>query len=273
MRLLNSKIGRIVISVALVFTLLVGVGGSIAWYKLFREVPTYYESPADHFKYGSIGAEATQGLPYWLWMVLPRLFPEYLPGAGGYTSLGITWEPGEELPIGFSKKTIGFPRQGITCALCHTATYHKTAEDVPTIIPTGASSRFNLQGYIRFLSNCGEDPRFNADYILAGISYVRNLSLLDKFLYRYIIIPQTKKALVELQDSFAWMDKRPEQGLGRIAPFNPVKFVVLGLDDDGTIGNSDMMPLWNQKLHKDFALHWDGLETSLTETTIAGAIG
>ncbi|NER39177.1 MAG: c-type cytochrome, partial [Oscillatoria sp. SIO1A7] len=42
---------------------------------------------------------------------------------------------------------------------------------------------------------------------------------------------------------------------------------------DGTIGNSDMMPLWNQKLHKDFALHWDGLETSLTETTIAGAIG
>jgi cytochrome c2 len=42
---------------------------------------------------------------------------------------------------------------------------------------------------------------------------------------------------------------------------------------DETIGNSDMMPLWNQKQHQGFALHWDGLETSLTETVNTGAIG
>jgi len=69
------------------------------------------------------------------------------------------------------------------------------------------------------------------------------------------------------------MDSRPNWGPGRIDPFNPVKFNTLILPKDDTIGNSDMMPLWNQKLHKDFSLHWDGLETSLVETVLTGAIG
>jgi hypothetical protein len=52
-----------------------------------------------------------------------------------------------------------------------------------------------------------------------------------------------------------------------------VKFRVLGLPVDDTIGNSDMMSIWNQNQHEGFALHWDGLETSLTETVNTGAIG
>jgi hypothetical protein len=69
------------------------------------------------------------------------------------------------------------------------------------------------------------------------------------------------------------MDNRPNWGAGRIDPFNPVKFRTLNLPIDDTIGNSDMMPLWNQKHHQGFALHWDGLETSLAETIQEGAIG
>ena len=49
----------------------------------FREVPTYYESAEEHFKYGSIGTEQAQGVPYWIWLVLPRIFPDKLPRAGG----------------------------------------------------------------------------------------------------------------------------------------------------------------------------------------------
>lgn len=273
MKTLKMNLGRTITAIAVIILLLVGGVGYVAWYNLFREVPTYYESAEDHFKYGSIGTEQEQGVPYWIWLVLPRIFPEKLPGPGGYTSLGITWEEGQEMPVGFTKKTIGFPRVGINCATCHSATYRKTAKDIPTIVPAGPSSKFNLQGYIRFLGDSASDPKFTPEYILDEIQYNHEFSGLEKLLYRFFIIPQTKKALIQQREDFAWMDSRPTWGRGRIDPFNPVKFNTLKLPKDDTIGNSDMMPLWNQKQHKDFALHWDGLETSLTETVQTGAIG
>ncbi len=273
MKTLKMNLGRTITAIAVIILLLVGGVGYVAWYNLFREVPTYYESAEDHFKYGSIGTEQEQGVPYWIWLVLPRIFPEKLPGPGGYTSLGITWEEGQEMPVGFTKKTIGFPRVGINCATCHSATYRKTAKDIPTIVAAGPSSKFNLQGYIRFLGDSASDPKFTPEYILDEIQYNHEFSGLEKLLYRFFIIPQTKKALIQQREDFAWMDSRPTWGRGRIDPFNPVKFNTLKLPKDDTIGNSDMMPLWNQKQHKDFALHWDGLETSLTETVQTGAIG
>lgn len=273
MRLLPEKLKKNLIAIVLVLAFLLGGSAYIGWYSLFREVPLVYETPEDHFKYGSIGAENNQGIPYWVWLVLPRLFPEKLPQPGGYTALGITWEPGHETPVGFTKKTLGFPRTAINCATCHTATFRKTNNTPPTIIPTGPSSKFDLQGYIRFLSDCANDPRFTSGYLLKAIGTEYELSWLDKLLYRFIVIPQTRKELLRQQKEFAWMDTRPNWGAGRIDPFNPVKFRTLGLALDNTIGNSDMMPIWNQKQHKGFALHWDGLETSLTETVQTGAIG
>lgn len=273
METVQAKFKRILIGGAAIFVLLAAIVGGVGWYSLFREVPTYYESAEEHFKYGSIGTEQQQGVPYWIWLVLPRIFPDKLPAPGGYTSLGITWEEGKEMPVGFPKKTIGFPRVGINCATCHTGTFRKTAKDKPAIIPAGPSSKFDSQGYIRFLSACASDPRFNADYILDEIKYHHEFSPFEKLLYRYVIIPQTKKALLQQQEDFAWTDSRPDWGPGRIDPFNPVKFNILNLPKDDTIGNSDMMPLWNQKLHDEFALHWDGLETSLVETVQTGAIG
>jgi len=273
MKIFKEKLGRILASIALVFVLLVGVVGYTAWYHLFRDVPLTYESPEEHFKYGSIGTEPAQGVPYWIWMVLPRIFPDKLPGPGGYTSLGITWEEGKETPVGFTKKTIGFPRVGITCAVCHTATYRTSPLEKPHIFPAGPSNKFNSQAYVRFLGAAASDPRFNADYILDEIKYNHEFSWVENLLYRFLIIPQTKKALLQQNTDFSWMDSRPNWGPGRIDPFNPVKFNTLKLPKDDTIGNSDMMPIWNQKLHKGFALHWDGLETSLKETVQTGAIG
>ncbi len=72
------------------------------------------------FKYGSIGAERDAGIPYWIFYVLPRMFPDKLPGPGGYAAFGVVWEEGQELPVGFSKKVVGFPRVANNCASCHT---------------------------------------------------------------------------------------------------------------------------------------------------------
>src|SRR3954454_155682 len=78
------------------------VVGGLVWSKLFRrEVPTF-EQPSEMFKYGAFGNAENQGLPYYVWMVLPRVFGEYLPGNGGYASLGFVSEPGHETPVGFA---------------------------------------------------------------------------------------------------------------------------------------------------------------------------
>jgi hypothetical protein len=35
-----------------------------------------------------------QTMPYWIWLVLPRIFPEYLDDKGGFLSLGFQWKAG-----------------------------------------------------------------------------------------------------------------------------------------------------------------------------------
>src|SRR5437016_1654893 len=119
------KMARILLIIVIILLVLGGIAGFGAWYYLFREVPDTFASDEEQFKYGSMGTEDHDGIPYWIWLVLPRVFPDKLPGPGGYTSLGLTWEEGKEMPVGFTKKTIGFERVGLTCAACHSATYRK----------------------------------------------------------------------------------------------------------------------------------------------------
>src|SRR6185436_17937296 len=40
-----------------------------------------------------------------------------------------------------------------------------------------------------------------------------------------------------------------------------------------TIGNSDMVPIWNLRPRAGMALHWDGLNTSVEEVVRSSAIG
>ena len=86
--------------IASILAVLVVLGlaaGVFAWYQVFREVPqpeSITGDPRENFLYGSIGAEAEAGIPYLLIVVLPRVFPEHLPGPGGYASLGLPWRRG-----------------------------------------------------------------------------------------------------------------------------------------------------------------------------------
>ena len=298
--------------VIIVFAILFILFAYKSWYHLYRKGPTIYDSQKvygeylrdvylpkkyldydeltvdeqesiyelhfaeyleENFKYGSIGAEKHEGLPYWLWLVLPRLFPDYLPGTGGYLSFGMVWEEGEPLPVGISKKTIGYPRIGMNCAVCHTAAIRTVGNlDVPEIISGGASSQFNHQAYLRFLFKCADDARFRYDYIMATLNNMYDFSLFERLLYRFIIIPQTKKKLIKQTMLYAWMDDRPDVGPGRVDLFNQTKFLTLGFPIDDTAGTSDMMPLWNNRYNNKKALHWDGLNSSLREVVLSSAI-
>jgi hypothetical protein len=280
MRLPKSRRARIILGGVLAVLVLAAVVGYGAWYNLFREEPQQLSSPEERFAYGSIGNEGGEGIPFEIWRVLPELFPEHLPGGAaaagqGYAALGFFQEPGRDTPVGFSKKTIGFPRVGFNCAACHSGTYRIAANGERKVVLTAPSTRVDFQKYIRFLVASAADPRFTADRILPAIERHTDLSVIQKALYRSVIIPRTRSGLLEYQKRFTWMDARPEWGRGRIDPFNPVKFHQLGIDPakDFTIGNSDMEPLWNMEPKASYALHWDGLDDNLTEVVLTGAIG
>ena len=256
-----------------VILVLVAVVGITAWYKLFREVDQQFASMEERYKYGSIGTEGPQGVPYWIWVVLPRMFPEYLPGPGGYNSLGLYSEPGHELPVGFSKKTIGFDRVGINCALCHAGTVRLSPNEAPMFLTGGPGATVDVLGYQRFLLRCGADPRFTGKNVLAAIAPMYKLSWLDRMLYRYVIVPAAKKALAKQQEEFKWTDSRPDWGAGRVDPFNPVKVHTLKVPVRDTIGNSDLVPFWNMRARQGMSLHWDGLSTQLVEVVRSASIG
>ena len=252
-----------------------------AWFVLLRPVDQpHTNDPIQAFNHGSIGNEERQGLPYWIWRVLPQMFPEYLPrGGDGYAALGLFWPAGAELPVGFSKKTIGvIPRVAPNCAFCHQGSYRLYAHEPARLVPGGAGTRVDPQAYLRFLSQAGEDARFNASAMMAEITAIYDMPVWERLLYRFLLIPFTKSALQDNTPNFAWTYDRPDWGPGRIDPFNPVKYDNLKMRDDGTIGNSDIMPLWSLDLalgdgSRDVAFHWDGLTTSLREAVVSGAIG
>lgn len=264
---------KIVIIMSIPVVIFLGV---IGWYKLFREVPQpEFEDEAERFKYGSLGSESDRGIPYWVWLVLPRIFPDLLPGPGGYKSFGMVWEPGQELPAGFAKKTVGFPRVTNNCASCHTATFRVKEDATPEVVAAGPAHTSNVQSYLRFLFTVAEDPRFNSDVILAEIDLVYELSWLDKLLYRYAIIPFTKKALLEQRDQFAWMNREglPDWGPGRDDPMNLTKYFMTDLPLDDTVGSADFPSVWNMGIRKGHPLNLDGVTPSLRSVIIDSALG
>jgi hypothetical protein len=239
-----------------------------------RVAPGRFASIEEEFKYGSVGIESEEGMPYWIWQALPRVFADKLPRPGGYESFGFVWEPGRELPIGFSTAELfGGRRIAINCAFCHTGAYRLEPAGPRRIVAAGPGNLVNPQAYVRFLHTVAEDPRFNADQLLAAIDGMTRLSWMQRMQYRWLLIPATRRALRRQKQQYAWTERNPDWGPGRIDPFNPVKFGILKQPIDDTIGNSDMVPLWNLKPRQAMPLHWDGLTTSLHESVLSSAIG
>ncbi len=206
---------------------------------------------------------------------MPVVFPDHLPKPGGYASLGFLWQEGDSLPIGFSLKKIGYERIGITCAVCHTGAVQVPGEPRPRVYAGGVGNTLDLLAYQKFLFDCAQDERFNAATIMPEIARIKQLSWLDDLIYRWVLIPGTRKALLEQREQWAWAfeSHRDAWGRGRIEPFNPVKRNVISVAVGSSLGTSDMQPLWNLDDVPNRAYHWDGLNTSLTEVVQSGALG
>ncbi|MGE0594534.1 MAG: c-type cytochrome [Vicinamibacterales bacterium] len=272
-----------------VLVLLLGAAATHAYYRLAWVGPvTQFESAEDHFLYGSIGTEAERGVPYWIWLVLPRIFPDHLPGPGGYASIGITGRDGHEMPIGLSKVDIGVPRVGANCALCHTATVRATPTSVPLVYPGAPAHQTGAQEYARFLADAAADPRFTASVILDEIARNVRLSVPDRLLYRFVLIPQTRRALLRRRADGAGGIRGAEGsvdgaggaegdvasvpwGRGRADMAGRTRTGLLGLAP-GVPGTADAMPLWHLGRRDGSGYLWDRSNTSLREVVQASAL-
>ncbi len=236
-----------------------------------------YSDINDHFKYGSIGGEAANGIPYWVWKALPVVFTDKLPGEG-YTSLGFIQEPEHDLPIGFSQAKIGFDRVAQNCATCHVGSLRDTPESEPQIITAMPSNTVNLEGYIRFLSDVAIDERFTADKMMPAIEAMgANLNPLEKLIYRYFAIPQTRDALITQRSKFAFLDRQSAYGPGRVDTFSSYKTRQFNtpadeIPQEELNGIADFPSVWQQKPREGMQLHWDGNNTSVNERNNSAAL-
>jgi hypothetical protein len=183
-------------NVVIVAVLLLGLVALSAWSNLRREMPQpgwITADPRSNFLYGSLGTERDVGEPYWIWLALPRMFPEYMPGNGGYVSVGLSWEEGKEMPAGFSKKTVGYVRVAGNCALCHAASFRRGPDEGPEVLPVVPGRATDVQGLLTFFQQCAQDPRFNSTEIMTEVNNATKLPLIESLLYKYVLIPRTRR--------------------------------------------------------------------------------
>jgi len=205
-----------------IVAILAGAAGWLFWDKFYRELPqpaTITGSADSTFLYGSAGTSAGSSLPYWLVVVLPRVFGEdHLPGAGGYAAL-LPWEEGQELPVGFSKQTSGVERVAFNCALCHTSEHRLAEHDTPRIAAAGRLHAADIKGLAAFFTGAANDARFDADTILTEIDLAWRLSRVDRLLYRYVFIPAARQRLIDIARQLTSPHASSASGVSHAAPF------------------------------------------------------
>jgi mono/diheme cytochrome c family protein len=240
--------------------------------------PAGFPDIADHFKYGSVGAEERAGVPYWIWRVLPIVFADKLPNrpGKGYERIGFLYDGAAHgRPIGTSFKSGHIDLVGLNCATCHAGTIRDSPTSQRRIVLGMPANQMDLQGYARFLTACANDSRFNASTLIDAIEKENpNFGWFESLLYRLLVVSRTKQGILDRAKENSWFDVRPAQGPGRVDTFNPYK-VLLKIDiaNDRTVGTVDLPSLWNQRVRRGLWLHWDGNNDLVEERNKSAAIG
>ncbi|HJQ56607.1 MAG TPA: c-type cytochrome [Vineibacter sp.] len=263
------------------------VAGVLFWWKFLKSEAQVFarDDATQRFKYGSLDAELLAGIPYQIFMVLPRVFPDLVekyatagygpakPGHGGYGAFGLAWEEGQRLPVGLSVRRLGFERVTANCALCHTTSYRFAPDDLPRFAVGGPGHTVNVQGLLRFLFAAANDRRFSATRLLPEMALQFDFDLLDKAIFALVIIPKTKLALQLGERELGWIDSKPAWGPGRDDAFNLPKYILSRSPWDDTVGNTDFPALWRMGDRGGHLLHWGGEAKSVYGVIATSALG
>lgn len=259
------------------------VGYALARFGVDRAVT--YDSPEEHFKYGSTGGEHESGFPYWIFQALPQVCSKQLPG--GYRSLGMVFEDGKDLPIGMSmRRYTGFDRTFLNCAVCHTSTVRTAPGAAPMIVLGMPANTFDVMGFEKFLFDCAADARFSTEFIVPQVRALlqqrgQDLDLIDRRLVYPLAVWIMRERLLMLRERFSFARRQEAAGAawgpGRVDTFNSAKvlfnFPMDALDPKEAFGASDFPAVFNQRLKKTLQLHWDGNNTLVEERNKSAAFG
>lgn len=272
--------------VALAATLLLIAGGAgLVWSKFLSDGGQELADDDARFKYGSLNAELLAGIPYPIFMILPRVFPDLVEkhakagwgpdkaGHGGYGAFGFPWEAGERLPIGFSIRKRGFERVTVNCALCHTTRYRLTPDEQPRFALGGPGHTADIQGLLNFLFEAAADRRFSSTRLMPELALQFDLSWSDWALYSFVLVPATRIALRIGAKQMAWTRTRPAWGPGRDDAFNLPKFVLTQGKWDDSVGNTDFPALWRLGRRDGHLMHWGAEARSVYTVVASSALG
>ncbi|TPE49242.1 cytochrome c [Amaricoccus solimangrovi] len=260
------------------------IAALIVWRLVFvNQYVVAYEKPLDHFLRGSIGSETANGMPVLVFKALPVIYRDRL-GPGGWRHFGLLQEPGDDLPLGFSRRVVtGVERVWLNCSVCHVGTYRMPGESEEHYVYGAPSNNLRLYALIRFFIDAGRDPGFTADALVDAINSDAvggELNFAERALYRHIVFPRVKAAFLNLGQELAFVERQEDWGPGRVDTFNPYKAIQfnfpMGPDTISEValnGSSDYPSIWMQRPREGMNLHWDGNNSSVAERNLSAALG
>jgi mono/diheme cytochrome c family protein len=302
---LKAKAPKVIFGIGALVILVSAAGGTYLTVRLLDDEPVTYADIKEHYKYGSTGGERGWrnqfgfGIPYWIWIALPELFPEYLPDGRpgrGYASFGMIYEDGRdprfELPIGMSMRRVqGIDRVYFTCAACHTGSVRAAAGAPRDIVLGMPANTFDLGALVHFLDRSATSWKFRATRIFPKIEDLEArrdslkpttryrpdpLNPVDRFVFRYLGMTLVREQLLTLTSRLSFV-RFDSWGPGRVDTFDPPKallgFPMEKAPEREKVGNADFPAVWNQKWKEGMQLHWDGNNTRVDERNLSAGFG
>lgn len=239
-----------------------------------------------HFKYGSIGAEPSSGVPYLIWKLLPKLYPEDFGNRRDYAAFGFLYEPDEdgrkrELPIGVSRRNYaGVDVVWLNCATCHTGTWRPAAGAERQIVTGMPSNNLDFHRFVAVLMRLATDDRLDPDRLFPLIEADGyRFGSVEKLVWRAAVLPRFREGLLNARAGLdPLLQVQPAWGPGRVDTFNPYKAIQFDIPPESLapnerIGVADLPAVFHQRPREGMQLHWDGNNTSLRERNLSAAIG
>jgi hypothetical protein len=281
---LRLGVALLLLLVLLALAVLV-IGGIVLRRFTDNSTPTFPTADA-HFKYGSIGAEPESGVPYWIWKVLPSLYPEEFGRRQDYSAFGFLYERDAkgrqgDLPIGISRRKVrGVDVVWLNCATCHTGTWRTAADQPPQIVPGMPSNNLDFHRFVRMVLRASTDERLAPDALFPVMRQAgARLDFIDRLAWRAVVLPRFREGLLRTRARLEpLMAEQPAWGQGRVDTFNPYKLIQFAvaaaqLTPEERIGVADLPAVFNQRPRQGMNLHWDGNNASLQERNLSAAIG
>ena len=280
-RMYRHRWVRVVMLVLAMPTAIAVVLAIVLWQRFGSDRAVEYAAIEEHFKYGSTGGERESGFPYWIFKAMPQVCAQHLHG--GYASLGFIFEDGRDLPIGMSMRNYqGVDRTFLNCAVCHVSTVRDAPESKPRIVLGMPANLFNLFGFQKFVFECGRDPKFSSEHIVAEIDRLmqmkgEKLGLLDRYLVYPVAIALMRERLSMLHGRLGPLLQDTDWGPGRTDTFNPNKvlfnFPLNAIPERERNAAVDFPSIWLQQPRQGMQLHWDGNNVMSEERNKNAAFG